>query len=188
MRVVVVGLVGVAAFAGLILFGQLRDDFEERCTERWQGATLIDVSWLRLAPEDIGKVSPTVRRVTIEDHSFAVDASINKTMGWASAPVNPFHRQRIGVVFAIAAQDESTLRTLVPLCLRATLGNDTWERRARSRASYTRSITGAAVGGAGAIHGPEWPREATVRLALLASVDGKRYVLEAAAVPVIGTD
>lgn len=187
-RLLIILLVAVVAIAGLFFLGELREDFAERCTESWDTATPINVSRLTLAPEDVGRIS-SVRKVDIGGRAFEVEASIHKTMGWAGIPVNPFHRQRTGVIFQVIGKDEATVKALVPHCIRATLGSEMWERRAHARTDiYIRGIAGDAVGGAGARNGPEWPRDALVRLQLLATFEERRYVLDAAAVPVVGTD
>lgn len=188
MRALAVGMIAVLAVVGLVSLGDVREDFEERCTEPWRPATTIDVSRPKLAPEDVGRISPSARDVEIAGRAYSIDPRINKSMGGASAPVNPFHRKRIGAYFTAVAKDEATLRALKPLCVRATLGGDVWHRRVHTHNVYSQGITGKAVGGAGAGHGPEWPVDATVRLAFLVSIDGARYVLEAAAVPIIGSD
>jgi hypothetical protein len=187
-RLLVISLAAVVAIAGLLFLGQVRENLAERCTESWDAATPINVSSLTLAPEDVGRISP-VRRVDIAGRVFEVQASINKSMGWASAPVNPFHRQRTGVIFQVIGKDEATVKALVPHCIRAMLGAEVWERRAHARTDiHIRGIAGDAVGGAGAINGPEWPGGAIVRLQLLASFEGARYVLDATDVPVVRTD
>src|SRR5687767_9817107 len=103
-RLVVIASIAVAAMATVLLVGQLREDFAERCTESWDAAMTVDVSRVTLAPEDVGRVSPR-RNVAIGGRPFEVEAYVYKSMGNTSAPVNPLHRQRISVIFQVIAPD-----------------------------------------------------------------------------------
>jgi hypothetical protein len=162
-----------------------RDVFAARCTERFDGATRIDVSHRTLTADEVGRVSP-VSVVSIEGHRYEIDGSIAKSMGWASVNT-AFRRQPVYSFFTIVADDRESLEALVPLCTAATLEDRSWERRAIVGETSVRGdqrVYRYAASGSG----PEWPLEATVRLLVLVSVDGHRYVLDAGAVRIVGSD
>ena len=113
--------------------------------------------------------------------------SINRSMGWASAPSIPFRTQPLHVSVTISADDRFVLEGVRSTCVRVTRGGEIW-----SRQPYTNEVMAQPNDGYfrwdGATQGPEWPIGDTVHLELWMETVAGRYVVDLGEMTINGED
>jgi hypothetical protein len=176
MRALAVSLAFVLLGAALIV-RDVVDRAAATCAERWDDATMVDVSPRHLVGDEIGRVSP-YRTVRVADRAYVVVPYINKSTGWGNAPQNPLSRQSVYVTVGVTADDRASLDRLTPLCVRAIYHGDVWQPRATS---WDLQIlgNGKTHGSTGAGSGPSWPGQVTAHVELLLDTPDGRVIFDA---------